>query len=258
MCNEVNYMGTKQAEIDYPDKLDVAEQKWLYTKPFGNYNREESSRTFQDFSTILFLINKYVKTANSILDLGCGPGWLSIFLAQMGFKVAGYDISPAMISVAKERAKSLKLDVSYGAADIESTLIKSEINRHDLVIIYDALHHCQSDEAVISKIYSYLKPGGIMILAEPNKAHGTDKGAHAAVERFGVTERGLDIKKLRNICRQVGFVQSWRYHASGQSYIPRNETFLESIKMLRSPFLARFYFGKTQTRIWLVAKKAAK
>lgn len=247
-------MGTKQAEIDYPAKLDAVEQVWLTTKPFGNYNRDESRRTFQDFSTILNLIQRHHPTAKRILELGCGPGWLGVFLGQMGYEVAGYDISPAMIEVAKGRAQNMKA-VQFEVADIESTLIESERGRNDIVIIYDALHHCQSDKQVLEKIFQYLKPGGILILAEPNRVHAHDHDAHEAVERFGVTERGLNAGQLQRLCRKLGFERTWRYHASGQSFEPRSEGLVETLKMLIYPLLVRVYFGRNRTRIWLVAQK---
>ena len=187
-------MGSKQAEIDYPDKLNEAEQQWLQTKPFGDFNRDESRRTFQDFSTILYLVEKYRSKATSILELGCGPGWLSVFLGQMGFKAAGYDISPAMIKVGKGRAVALNLQhVRFAVSDMESETLDQEIEQHDVVIIYDALHHCQSDLPVLTNAFKYLKPGGILILAEPNQVHAHDEDSHEAVERFGVTERGLSV-----------------------------------------------------------------
>ena len=252
-------MGTKQAEIDYPAKLNAAERRWLATKPFGSFNREESRRTFQDFSTLLKLIDRHQPLASNILELGCGPGWLSILLSWMGFRVTGYDISPAMIKVAKNRATTLKLErVYFGVADMETTHIKAEDGRHDVVIIYDALHHCSDEAAVINHCYHYLKPGGILLLAEPNRVHEHSQDAHVAVERFGVTERGFDVGTLRQQCRQAGFERSWRYHASGQSFEPRHEGLIDSLKMLIYPFLVRFYFGRTRTRIWFVAQKAAR
>ena len=133
-------------EINYPKKLDDRGRQWLKTKPFGNYNPDESRRTFQDFATILFLINRYRLEAKKILELGCGPGWLTVFLGKMGYRVSGYDISPDMIAVARERAKQEKVTVTCEVADIEDEKIADEVGQNDVVIIYDSLHHCQSDE----------------------------------------------------------------------------------------------------------------
>ena len=249
-------MGTKQAEIEYPNKLDKAELSWLSTKPFGTLNLDESRRTFQDFSTILGLIARYQLGGKRIIELGCGPGWLSVFLGQMGFQVSGYDISPKMIEVANTRATILGLDqVKFAVADIEDNLIKSELGCNDIAIVYDALHHCQSDERVLSKLVQYLRPGGLLILAEPNRVHAHDEDSHRAVERFKVTERGLNAHQLQRICRKVGFAKTWRYHASGQSFEPRNEGLADTLKMLIYPLLVWLYFGRNRTRIWIAAQK---
>jgi len=245
----------KQEEIDFPDKLDSKTSKWLKSKPFGDYDRDESRRIFADFSVILFILNKYRPEAKDICELGCGSGWLSIFLSKMGYKVSGYDISPGMIDVAKEKAKKEGVSVLFGVLDIEDEILKEKINSCDAVIIYDALHHCQSDEKVIKKAFAYLRTGGVLILAEPNICHSTDADAIEAREKYSVSERGLSYVNLAKICRNVGFVWVKRYHGSGQSFLPRNEGLIDTIKMLIFPLLTRFYYSKRRTRIWLVAKK---
>src|SRR3989338_9872512 len=124
-------MGTKQAEIDYPNQLNAAERRWLITKPFGTFNRDESRRLFQDFSTILTLISRHQPTARSILDLGCGPGWLSLFLGEMGYRTSGYDLSPGMIRVAQDRAAaSATRSAPFAIGDMEER-IEREVGRHD-------------------------------------------------------------------------------------------------------------------------------
>jgi 2-polyprenyl-3-methyl-5-hydroxy-6-metoxy-1,4-benzoquinol methylase len=246
----------KKNEIDYPKKLNQKEYQWLKTKPFGNFNLEESERTFRDFSTILYLIRNHKADVKKIIELGCGPGWLSIFLSKMGFNVNGYDISPDMIEVAKERVNRDKIsNVKFEVLDIEDAVKKEEIDKNDIVIIYDSLHHCQSDEKVIGHIYKYLKKGGIAILAEPNIVHRNDSDRTAIVDKFDTTERGLNISKIKKIAIRIGFKKTWRYHASGQNYLPRNECFKDSVKMIFYPLLTRFYFGKVRTRIWMVLEK---
>jgi SAM-dependent methyltransferase len=46
-----------------------------------------------------------------IADLGCGPGHVTRFLAQQGADVIGLDLSPEMISIARERAPELPFTV---------------------------------------------------------------------------------------------------------------------------------------------------
>ena len=41
------------------------------------------------------------KKTTRILDLGCGSGWLSVFLARNGFKMLGVDVASHAIELAK-------------------------------------------------------------------------------------------------------------------------------------------------------------
>jgi len=246
----------KQFEVNYPDMLDDRGKKWLYTKPFGSYDRFESQRNFHDLSTILFLINSHVPKAKKMLELGCGPGWLSNFLSKMEYDVSGADISPGMIDVAKRKAREEKLNTDFFVNDIEN-IVENQVGKNDVVIFYDALHHCSNDERAMQAAYAYLKPGGVLILAEPNAIHSENESAQEAVDKYGVTERGILIKQICKYLKSLGFVSIARYHASGQSFMPRSEGVKETFKMITFPILARFYYGKFKTRVWLVAKKQA-
>ena len=246
----------KQFEVDYPKKLDERGKQWLYDKPFSSYDREESQRNFHDFATVLFLINKNAPRAKRVLELGCGPGWLSILLSKMGYQVAGFDISDGMIAVAKENAAKQKLDTKFFIKDLEE-IDQNQIGKNDVVIFYDALHHCSNDENAMQAARAYLKAGGILILAEPNAIHTENEGSKAAVDKYGVTERGIIIGRISSYLKTIGFENVMRYHASGQSFSPRSESFKETLKMIIFPILARFYYGKFKTRVWLLAKKSS-
>ena len=245
----------KNAEIEYPNKLDEEGQKWLWTKPYSKKYLDESRRTIHDIATIMYLIEKHKPDADNIMELGCGPGWLAITLAKLGYQVSGYDISPTMIKIAKQRARKEVTTARFDVLDIEGKLQADQNRQNDIVVIYDALHHIRSEEKVLSYAFKYLKPAGILILGEPNRIHNLGRRAQKAEADFGVTERGLSYGKLAKICRQFGFRKIYRYHASGQSFLPRNESLTETWKMIFYPLLARFIFGKFKTRIWLVAEK---
>jgi 2-polyprenyl-3-methyl-5-hydroxy-6-metoxy-1,4-benzoquinol methylase len=248
--------GRKQFEVDYPKKLDERGKQWLHDKPFSSYDREESQKNFHDFSTILFLLNQNAPKAKKILELGCGPGWLSNFLSKMDYQVSGLDISDGMIAIARENAAKQKLDTKFYVKDLEE-IDQDQISKNDIVIFYDALHHCLDDEKAMQAAYAYLKPNGILILAEPNAIHTENEGAKTAVDKYGVTERGIIIKNISSYLKSIGFESVMRYHASGQSFSPRSESPKETLKMIIFPLLARFYYGRFKTRVWLVARKKA-
>ena len=246
---------TKQNEIDYPNRLNREDKEWLFNKPFRNKNLNEPIRIFQDFSTILFLIHKHQPKAKKIVELGCGPGWLAFFLAKFNFKLVAYDISSEMIKIAERRAQNEKVKVNFKILDIEETSDPTEFSQNEVVIIYDTLHHCQSDEAVLGNAVKYLKNNGILILAEPNTIHQSSPCALGAVKKYGVRERGLKFSKLKNILKKNCLKKIWRYHASGKNALPYHEGFFDTIKMLIYPFWDRFFLGRKYRRIWIVAQK---
>ncbi len=53
-----------------------------------------------------------------VLEIGCGTGNNAIFLAQQGFEVTAFDISPQAIKLAVAKAKQACVSVNFFAADI--------------------------------------------------------------------------------------------------------------------------------------------
>ena len=45
-----------------------------------------------------------------LLDIGCGNGWVSLFLASRGIRVTGIDSSPTAIEEARKRAQQIELE----------------------------------------------------------------------------------------------------------------------------------------------------
>ena len=91
-----------QAERDFARKVD---QALLYDKPFYD------PRVFREFAVVLEVFRERCP-GGRILDLGCGPGWTSLFLARAGFEVLGVDISERMIEVATEEQRRWHIHAS--------------------------------------------------------------------------------------------------------------------------------------------------
>ncbi|MBT4500605.1 MAG: methyltransferase domain-containing protein [Gemmatimonadetes bacterium] len=78
----------------------------------------------------------------SVLDAGCGEGYLSRELASHGAKVIGMDISPRLVEMA--RAKDLEGTINYQVEDLSKSLPQYE-NHFDLV----------ASNMVLNDIYDY-------------------------------------------------------------------------------------------------------
>lgn len=93
-----------------------------------------------------------------VLDVGCGGGFTSEFLAARGAIVSGIDQENKCIIKAKEHAIENNLTIDYQVGVAEN--LPYEDKRFDAVICVDVLEHVQDVKQTISEIYRVLKPGG--------------------------------------------------------------------------------------------------
>jgi len=67
------------------------------------------------------LLKKAMETMHdggNALDIGCGTGVNSVFMAQKGFKVTAVDFIPKALDFARERAKGSHVNVDFVQSDI--------------------------------------------------------------------------------------------------------------------------------------------
>lgn len=76
-------------------------------------------------------------SAGSVLEVACGTGRLTIPLFESGLRIAGTDISPAMIAKATEKAKTKKLSIDFQVK--EATQISA--NYDAIFIATNAFQH---------------------------------------------------------------------------------------------------------------------
>jgi ubiquinone/menaquinone biosynthesis C-methylase UbiE len=100
-----------------------------------------------------------------ILDCGCGDGDLARDLVLKGRHVFGMDISKAMLIQGKTRlGEDEKID--WAACPAEKMPFSSGI--FDVVCFRGALHHMANERAALEEAHRILKPGGRLLLSEPN------------------------------------------------------------------------------------------
>ncbi|MHA6260350.1 class I SAM-dependent DNA methyltransferase [Sporosarcina sp. CAU 1771] len=103
-------------------------------------------------------------SGKKVLDIGCGTGLLSVKLAKMGGIVTGLDISPDMIEVARKRATSLSLPISFIEQPMQDLEGFEELDV--AVIAIDSLNYVIERGEVIAaltKIYQSLTLGGVLL-----------------------------------------------------------------------------------------------
>lgn len=107
---------------------------------------------------------------SKILDVGCGPGEMVADLVKIGFEVWGTDISPEMISIAKDRMKEYQLDVSkyhLSTGDIEKVEFPDKI--FDAIICSGVVEYLPTDTIWPGELIRILKPGGYLSINVTNR-----------------------------------------------------------------------------------------
>jgi len=111
------------------------------------------------------------KKYEHVLDLGCGFGFYSIFLAKQGSKVLALDLSEKMLAEAEKTNNHPNIKYQHGS--IEDFSYTGE--KLDLVISTLAFHYIQDLDPVIKKIYSLLKVNGELIFSIEHPATRASK-----------------------------------------------------------------------------------
>src|SRR5262249_58230034 len=61
-----------------------------------------------------------IRSGQRVLDVGCGTGVVAITAARLGAKVTGIDLTPELLTHARENASIPTLGVEWREADVES------------------------------------------------------------------------------------------------------------------------------------------
>jgi len=125
-------------------------QKEFYEEK--NSNVTISSRKIK----IINLVSSVLAPNRSVLDIGCGDGFLSFVMSLTSKSVTGCDLAPPK--------EALSPNVSY----VESDISKSKLNgEYDVVTCFDVLEHIEDLEAGLVNIKAALKKGGALIVNHP-------------------------------------------------------------------------------------------
>lgn len=96
-----------------------------------------------------------------VADIGCGPGRVTAYLAELGVDTFGIDLSPGMVQVARREHPALRFEV--GAME---SLETPDAALGGIVAWYSIIHTPASRlPAVFAEFHRVLTAGGLLLLA---------------------------------------------------------------------------------------------
>ena len=128
-----------------------------HTRMADSYNKDQPYFSPENVKRVEAIIKNLAKTcgSSSLLDIGCGTGFI-IDIAKRYFKrVAGVDITRAMIDKVDLSAGNINLIV----ADISAMPFEDE--SFDVCTAYGVLHHLPELGSTFREIFRCLKKGGV-------------------------------------------------------------------------------------------------
>lgn len=190
----------KQGEREYFARIGAEGLAHARRKPFVPGH---ASLYLSNFAALLALLPP---PPFRVLDFGCGTGWLSLRLAEVGYDVTGIDIAPEAVAAARDDAalRGLSDRATFVLGDYEDIPAAGSFGA---VVFYDALHHAESEHAALRAAYAALQPGGVVIAIEPGVGHADAPESRAAVQKFAVHERDMPPGRIIAAGRAAGFVR---------------------------------------------------
>ena len=128
---------------------------WAYQRGPGSYYRPAYRQIAQEIGI----------PEGAILDIGCGPGWLSIFLAagKPNLDAVGIDLCSMMLDYAQTN-KGPSLNVTFRQMDAAEIIYPDET--FHVACAVQSAHHWEKPDAVLNEVHRVLRPGGHFYIYE--------------------------------------------------------------------------------------------
>ena len=149
-----------QRQIDQDNSWYVASQVQWAEQPGI---RTLFEKRFRYFTSCIERARTRLGTGLRLLDAGCGDGyWIKRLRGLSGLEVFGVDYNPLRI----ERARQVAPPESVWCGSVFEFKAAEPF---DVVLLNQVIEHVEGDEALLKRIRSLLRPGGVLILGTPNE-----------------------------------------------------------------------------------------
>jgi len=99
------------------------------------------------------------------LDVGCGPGTITAYLAKLSGKFVGVDVDEAALALARDRFRAANVEFQLNP----SPALPFEKGAFDVVILNHVYEHVGDVRQLFAEVHRVLRPAGCAYLAAAGK-----------------------------------------------------------------------------------------
>lgn len=191
-----------------PDRDDhdavTIDQFTSQAEPFASLHTARSD------ADILRLIREAARvgTGSNVLDVACGPGLVTLHLAEVAGQVTGLDLTPAMLDKARElqRERSLaNLLWDLGRADA----LPYPDASFDAVVTRFSFHHLMDPARALSEMLRVCRPSGRVVVCDVYTTTAEQAAEYDRLERLRDPShvRALRLEELRALLATANLLE---------------------------------------------------
>jgi tocopherol O-methyltransferase len=206
----------EQIQQFYDASSGLWEQVWgehMHHGYYGADGKEKKDRRQAQIDLVEELLKwAEIEKAENILDVGCGIGGSSLYLAEKYHaKATGITLSPVQAQRATERAQEFGLSARAHFQVADAQAMPFDSNSFDLVWSLESGEHMPDKTKFMQECYRVLKPGGKLIMVTwchrpiDNSPLTRDEKKHLAeIYRVYCLPYVISLPEYEDIAHQLG------------------------------------------------------
>ena len=148
---------TELYELYYAEALKSQSHAEFCKQVYGENYGQHGMADFTQIDSMLAKLDP--KPGETILDVGCGYGLISRYMAEKtGAKVVGIDLASSAINTAVENSRDMKGQLEFKQMDLQD--IRFNAGSFDHVVSIDTIYFTRDQRSTITKFKEILKDNG--------------------------------------------------------------------------------------------------
>ena len=176
-------MKARTQKVRIPEGGAIRDEEGMSAERYAEIMKKRLWKEYRRFAALSLELGRTARDGRA-LEIGSGPGWISILLAgeRPDLKIDMVDASADMVRASRANVveAGLASHVSVGQGTAER-IDEAVSGPYDLVYSHDSLHHWSDPAAAFDRIRSLLAPGGVMVVGDERRNIGAGASLLVAV-----------------------------------------------------------------------------